>query len=184
MLIGENLSKCHRAHHKLIWAVLESNPVLCGEMTGFLLFISIHLRIYPFLFLHYFLLRSISIILCIPIWTKKYRYCQHHNYISHRQGVLNQMMYSYLKTVFVVYWTTLLDYDSIEWQWIPNWNGHRRQRSWPNLRYYPGDCVRRKPGTRTVKIVIVSAGIRTGHLPHNLHYNVKARGALRSLRRT
>lgn len=123
-----------------------------------------------------------SIIFCIPIWTKKYRYSQHRNYTSHRQGVLNQIMY--LKTVFVVYWTTLSDYDSVEWQWIPNWNGHRRQRSWPNLRYYTGDCVRGKPGTCTVKIVIVSAGIRTGHFPHNLHYNVKARGALHSLRRT
>ena len=46
------LSKCHWAHHKLTWAALESNPVLCGEKTGFLLLLSIHLRIYPSLFLH------------------------------------------------------------------------------------------------------------------------------------
>ena len=88
ILIGENLSKCHWAHHKFPWAALESNPVLCGEKTGFLLFLPIHLRIYPSLFLHYFLLRRISIIFCIPIWTKKYRHCQHHNYTSHHQRML------------------------------------------------------------------------------------------------
>jgi hypothetical protein len=88
ILIGENLSKCHWSHHKPTWTALESNTVLCGEKTGFLLLLSIHLCIYLSLFLQNFLLRRISIIVCIPIWTKKCLQWQHRNYTIHHQGVL------------------------------------------------------------------------------------------------
>jgi hypothetical protein len=71
-LIGENLSKCHWAHHKPTWTALESNPVLCGEKTGFLLLLSIHLHIYLSLFLQNFLLRHISIIV-LPFERKNSR---------------------------------------------------------------------------------------------------------------
>jgi hypothetical protein len=53
-----------------------------------------------------------------------------------------------------------------------NWRSDRK-RSWPNLRYYAEICLEevRKSTRICVRIVGVSADIRTGHIPNIIHNN-------------
>ena len=78
--------------HGLPWNRTQFSAVRRLVSFYFFQYICVFIPLFSFI-LHYFLLRRISIILSIPIWTKKYRHCEHPNYTNHHQGVLNQMMY-------------------------------------------------------------------------------------------